>query len=93
MKKVEIIIQSVYMKKILEIFKKNGISGYTVIRDIEGCGIHGLQRSDEVTDISSNNYIFTICKEKEFESIREDLKQFIKKYGGKCILSDAEFME
>jgi len=93
MKKIEIIIQSVYIKKVLAIFKEHGISGYTVIRDIEGCGIHGLQRSDDITDVSSNNYIFTICKINELESMKEDLKSFIKKFGGKCILSDVEFLE
>lgn len=92
MKKVEIIIQSVYIKKLLGIFKENEISGYTVIRDIEGCGIHGLQRSDEITDVSSNNYIFTICEEEKLASMKEDLISFIKKYGGKCIVSSAEFL-
>lgn len=34
MKKVELIIESVYEHKLIELFKKYDISGYTIIKDI-----------------------------------------------------------
>lgn len=92
MKKVEVIVESVYMKRLLELFRENNIEGYTLIKDIEGCGGHGLKSADEVTDVFSNDYIFTLCKESEFENMKEDIRAFIKRYGGKCIVSDATLL-
>lgn len=89
MKKVEIIIESVYINKLLDLFEENEINAYTIIRDIEGRGGHGLRTADEVTDVFSNNYIFTVCEESKFNEIKEKIRAFTKKYGGKCIVSDA----
>jgi nitrogen regulatory protein PII len=89
MKKIEIIIESIYLNKVLDLFKKREITGYTIIRDIEGSGGHGLKPADQFSDILSNNYIFTVCEEEKLEEIREEIRSFIKKYGGKCIVTDA----
>jgi len=88
MKKVEIIIESVYTNRLLELFKKCTIKRYTIIRDIEGCGEHGLKTADDVTDVFSNNYLFTVCEEEKYLNMENDIRKFIKKYGGKCIVSD-----
>lgn len=88
MKKVEIIIESIYINRLLEVFKKYEINGYTIIKDIQGCGGHGLKTADDVTDVFSNNYIFTVCEEEKYLSMQEDIRSFTKKYGGKCIVSD-----
>ena len=66
MKKIEVIVESVYLSRLLDLFRLKGITGYTIIRDIEGCGGHGLKMADEVTDVFSNNYIFTVCDEEKF---------------------------
>lgn len=92
MKKVEIIIESTYINRLLDIFRKNEITGYTVIKDIEGCGGHGLKCADDVTDVFSNNYVFTVCTEDKFSNMKDEIISFIKKYGGKCIVSEAEIL-
>ncbi len=89
MKKIEIIVESIYLNKILELFKEREITGYTIIRDIEGSGGHGLKTADQFNDILSNNYIFTVCEESKFEEIKEEIRSFIKRFGGKCIVSDS----
>ena len=88
MKKIEVIVESVYLNRLLDLFKLKEITGYTIIRDIEGCGGHGLKMADDVTDVFSNNYIFTVCSDEKFLFIIEDIRTFIKKYGGKCIITD-----
>ena len=88
MKKVEIIIESIYINRLLEVFNTYEINGYTIIKDIQGCGGHGLKTADDVTDVFSNNYIFTVCEEEKYLSMQEDIRSFIKRYGGKCIISD-----
>ncbi len=88
MKKVEIIIESVYINRLLNLLRKLGITGYTIIKDIEGCGGHGLKTADDVTDVFSNNYVFTVCEKEKYLNMENDIRNFIKKYGGKCIVSD-----
>lgn len=89
MKKVEVIIESVYLNRLLDLFKSKGIRHYTLIKDVEGNGGHGLRMNDDVTDVGSNSYIFTVCEEETFLSLKEDIRSFVKKYGGKAIVTDA----
>jgi hypothetical protein len=89
MKKVELVIEAVYINRLLELFKEHGINGYTIIKDIEGRGGHGLKTADDVSDVFSNIYVFTVCEEEIFLSMKEKIRAFVKKYGGKCIITDA----
>jgi len=89
MKKVEVIIESIYVNRLIELFKESGVTGYTIIRNIEGYGGHGLKTADEANDLLSNNYIFTVCEEEKFEKMIEKIRAFIDRYGGKCIVSDS----
>lgn len=88
MKKVEIIIESVYIKRLLKLFKEHKIAGYTVIKDIEGYGGHGLKTADDVMDVFSNVLVFTVCEAELYEKMDKDIRAFLHTYGGKCILSD-----
>ncbi len=89
MKKVEVIIESVYLNRLLELFKVHDITSFTLISDIQGCGGHGLKMADDVTDVFSNDYIFVLIEEDKFLEIKEEIRAFTKKYGGKCIITDA----
>lgn len=88
MKKVEVIIESVYLNRLLDLFKRYNITSYTLIPDIQGCGGHGLKMADNVTDINSNDYIFVVIEAEKFLEIKEEIRAFTKKYGGKCIITD-----
>lgn len=93
MKKIEIIVESVYMNRLLDLFSKKGILAYTIIRDIEGKGGHGLKTAGDVTNVSSNDYIFTVCEEEKLYFMIEDVRSFIKRYGGKCIVTDVMLLQ
>ena len=92
MKKIEIIIESIYLNRLIELFDRKEITGYTIIRDVEGKGITGIKSADEITDVFSNNYVFTVCDEDKLMNIVEDIRRFIKKYGGWCIVSDVSWV-
>ena len=92
MKKIEIIIESIYLNRLIELFDRKEITGYTIIRDVEGKGITGIKSADEITDVFSNNYVFTGCDEDKLMNIVEDIRRFIKKYGGRCIVSDVSWV-
>ena len=86
MKKIEIILESVYLNRLIELFDKKEITGYTIIRDVEGKGITGIKSADEITDV------FTVCDEDKLMNIVEDIRKFIKRYGGRCIVSDVSWV-
>lgn len=88
MKKVELIIESVYVNRLVELFKKHDINGYTIIKDIEGYGGHGLKTADDVSDIFTNTYVFTVCEADQYQKMDKGIRSFLSRYGGKCILSD-----
>jgi nitrogen regulatory protein PII len=92
MKKVEVIIESIYLNRLLDLFHEGQVTGYTIIRDIEGAGGHGLKTADEANDILSNTYVFTLCNEEKFNKMIEKIRAFIDKYGGKCIVLDAQVL-
>lgn len=88
MKKVEIVFEAVYLNKLLNLLNKHKIVKYSLIKDLEGRGGHGLKMNDDVSCIGSNDYIFTLCEEEQFLAVKEDLRVFIKRYGGKCFVTD-----
>lgn len=88
MKKVEVIIEAIYLNRLLDLFTNHEIHGYTIIRDIEGFGGHGLKTADDTCDLFSNIYIFTVCEADQYQSMDKDIHSFLNRYGGKCILSD-----
>ncbi|MEZ0322974.1 MAG: transcriptional regulator [Hydrogenothermaceae bacterium] len=91
-KKIEVVIDSYHLGKVTEVFEKNGISGYTIIKDVIGKGERGLMSADELTDAFKNSYIFTVCNEEKALKILEQLRPILKKYGGVCLLSDVMWL-
>lgn len=87
-KKIEVVIDSYHLEKVIEVFDKNGIGGYTVIKDVLGKGERGLMSGDELTDAFKNSYIFTVCDEEKALKIVQDIRPLLKRFGGVCILSD-----
>jgi len=88
MKKVEVVVDSVYLNRVLDILDRQGVSGYTVIRDVLGKGERGIMAGDELTDVFKNSYVFTVCSEEIAKSIAESLRPLLSKVGGVCIISD-----
>ncbi|MCX7759878.1 MAG: transcriptional regulator [Hydrogenothermaceae bacterium] len=91
-KKIEVVIDSYHLDKVIEVFDKNGISGYTVIKDVLGKGKRGLMSADELTDAFKNSYIFTACDEQKAMNIVQQLRPILKKYGGICLVSDVMWL-
>lgn len=90
MKKLEVVVDSLHLNKILELFDKEGASGYSVIKDVLGKGERGLMSGDELTDVFKNSYVFTICSDDLAQEISQKLEPLLKKYGGVCIISDVQ---
>lgn len=90
MKKVEVVTDSLHARRILELFEREGVTGYTVIRDAIGKGERGIMTADELTDVFKNSYIFTVCSDDVAEKIADKIEQLLERYGGICIISDVQ---
>ncbi|MBD2138676.1 transcriptional regulator [Anabaena sp. FACHB-1237] len=89
-KKIEIITNSLELQKVLQILDDAGVSGYTIIEDVTGKGHRGRVIDDLESHALTNAYVITICDEEKEHQVVEAIRPIIKKYGGVCIVSDAQ---
>jgi nitrogen regulatory protein PII len=86
------IIDSLELAKIAKILEDAGTSGYTVIRDVIGSGDRGIRPGDELTDVFKNTYVMTACPEEKVSQIVEAIRPILKRFGGVCLVSDAQWI-
>jgi nitrogen regulatory protein PII len=91
-KKVEIIVSSLGVEEVLAILEAAKVSGYTVIKSNYGKGDHGIS-NDDLGEISSNSYIITVCnQESQLNQVVRDITPMLTKFGGICLVSDANLV-
>ncbi len=91
-KRIEIIIDSMDARSVLEDLEAIGITSYSLIRNVIGSGDRGARTGDLLNDAMSNTYILIACEENEVEKIIEDLRPKLKRFGGMCLVSDAQWV-
>jgi len=69
-----------------------GISGYTIIKDATGKGERGTRGGDELSGTFINSYVMTACPREQVAQVFEALRPILKRYGGICLVSDAEWV-
>jgi nitrogen regulatory protein PII len=90
--KVEIIISSLKLERVLKILEKIDVSGYTVIDNTTGKGDRGVTDSDLGSEFS-NAYILTVCtNERQLNFLTEEITPLLKKVGGICLVTEAAWI-
>ena len=86
-KKIEIIANSFELGKILAKLDKSGVHGHAVIRNVAG---KGLREGDEDLDMTmlDNVYIMAFCKPDLIDTVVENIRPLLNKFGGTCYVSD-----
>ncbi len=92
-KRIEIIVDSMDLKKCLSELQQLGITGYTVIRDVIGSGDRGERSGDLLNDTLNNSYILIACDAEQVDAITAALRPKLKRYGGVCLISDAYWLK
>ncbi|MEM1290441.1 MAG: P-II family nitrogen regulator [Cyanobacteria bacterium P01_H01_bin.162] len=89
-KRLEIIVSSREMHKILTKLDEVGVSGYSVIRDVTGRGHRGAvsDDSDFAATTLSNVYILSFCASEKVKPVLERVNPLLNKFGGVCYLSE-----
>lgn len=88
-KKLEIVIHDGEIPAITKVFMKFGVSGYTIVPNVQGRGAGGLSGDD----LHGNSYVMAICKDAEqATSVIDKLEPILKRLGGICVVSDASWI-
>ena len=90
-KRIEIIIDALELPAVLKLLNVAGVSGYTVIKDATGKGERGT-RGGELSGTFINSYAMTACPPEQVAAVVETLRPILKRYGGVCLISDAEWL-
>lgn len=88
MKRLEIILGTYELKKVIDILEEKNAVGYTVISDAAGRGRHGKKIKDEITEVNRRSVIIYIDEEEKIKSVVEELKPLKDRYSLKAFLSD-----
>lgn len=91
-KKIEIVIDSVELPKVLRALDEQEVTGYTVIGDVTGKGERGERTGDDLTDVFRNSYVMTTCPEERLAQIVKVVRPLLERYGGVCLVSDAQWI-
>ena len=91
-KRVEIVTDSLEMREVIETIDSLGINGYTLIREVLGKGERGFQSGDELTDVFKNSLLLVACDADKVSALVEAIRPILKKRGGICLVSDAQWV-
>lgn len=91
-KRIEIVIDSLELRKLLKSLEQTGISGYTVIQDATGMGDRGPRAGDQLSDVLKNSYVITACAEEQLQPLIDAIRPLLKRFGGICLVSDAQWI-
>lgn len=91
-RKVEIVTASLEIEHVLEVLDNEGVSGYTVIRDVVGRGSRGARPGDELTGALTNSYVMTACSAEEAERVVAAVRPILKRFGGVALVTDCQWV-
>lgn len=89
-KRIEIIIPEGGTSKLIEALEATHISGYTFIPSVSGRGDRG--RTLQALGQLDNSYLLVACESEKLLSAIEAIRPFLKRYGGMCLVSDAQWV-
>jgi PII-like signaling protein len=90
--RIEIGVDALHARRVIEALRAQGLEGYTLIRGISGSGERGAQLGDDITGISNNNYILTTCPPERLDAVTAALRPLLRRFGGICLVSEARWL-
>lgn len=89
-KRLEIVVDALVLSDVTTVLSEEGVSGWTVLRDVRGKGSRGERAADEVTDVMSNVLVLVACAPEQALSVAHRLRPLLTRHGGLLLLSDAQ---
>jgi len=92
-KKIEIVTASLEMDRLARLLDGLGVSGYTIVRDVEGSGERGRRHGGELTSASSNSYLMLACPSEDVSRIVDAVRPVLERFGGVALVTDALWVQ
>ena len=92
LKRVEIVTGALETPKVINILEEHQVNGYTMIKNVLGSGDKGVQDGEGLHNAFQNTYLIVACSQEELERIKEPLRKVLRKSGGVCLISDAQWL-
>lgn len=89
-KKVEIIVEAVRGRAVIEMIEAVGARGYSVVPNLTGRGNRGTRDEAHLTDVFRNILIIVVAAEEIAKQIVEQSQPLLENYAGIVVVSDVE---
>jgi len=88
-KRIEIVLLQDALADVTARLDSLGVSGYSIIGEVLGRGERGL-RAGIGLGVFQYQYLLIACDAAQVEPIMATVGPFLKRYGGLCLVSDAQ---
>ncbi len=91
-KRIEIVIDRIFVDQVLSALDRAGGTGYTLLRNATGKGDRGERLGDELTDVFSNCCVIAAVPVEHAPRLVEAIRPILREVGGMCLVSDAQWL-
>lgn len=91
-KRLEIIVDQAELPRLVEVLDAERVTGYTILRDAQGMGRRGRRAADGLSGEFSNGVVIIAAAADEAMRIVELVRPVLRRHGGICLMSDAQWL-
>ena len=88
-KRIEIVIDSPHLSRLLDALNRAGTPGYTILQPAHGRGDRGSRLGDDVSAALDNAYVLVACNAAQAEKLVDAVRPLLHEAGGLCLVSDS----
>lgn len=89
-KKLIAIVETPHLKRLIEMFRQCGVTGFTVIEGREGGGLGGDWSREDMLDATDMKIVLSVMKAETAEKVFEEAEPFFSRYPGIIYAHDVE---
>lgn len=91
-KKIEIVVEAVRARAVIDMIEAAGAKGYTVLPNVSGKGNRGVRDDAHLTDVFRNVLIIVFAAEEIAARIVEQSQPLLENYAGIVVVSNVEVL-
>lgn len=89
-KKIIAIVETPHLKRLIDMLRECGVTGFTVIEGREGSGLSGEWTRDNLLDAAEMKIVLSVMKAETAEKVFETAEPFFERYPGIIYAHDVE---
>lgn len=89
-KKLIAIVETPHLKRLIDLLRQCGVTGFTVIEGREGSGLGGDWTREDVLDATEMKIVLSVMKPETAEKVFEKAEPFFARYPGIIYAHDVE---